>query len=123
MTFRRNFDAPSSGDMRRKILLLIACLVLLPLLVYLIQNQYSQEPTRVELKMLSNNSYIVGSNTTNFERLASTLRKVHQIASIEHKKKGYEIDLIIHPAIQNTDTLRAVIQVINALDVSYTIKK
>jgi hypothetical protein len=65
----------------------------------------------------------VGSNTTNFEQLASTLRKVHRIARIEHRKKGYEIDFIIHPSIPNTDTLRAVIQVINALDVSYTIKK
>ncbi len=38
-------------------------------------------------------------------------------------RTGYEIDFIIAPSIQNTDTLRAVIQVISALDVPYTIKK
>lgn len=121
MAFRRNFEAASSGDRRRKLLLLIGCLVLLPLLVYLIKQQYSTEPARIELQMLSNNSYIVQGNTTNFQELASTLRKVHQTAAqYEH---GYEIDLSIAPSIQNTDTLRAVIQVINALDISYTIKK
>lgn len=121
MAFRRNFETSSSGDMRRKVLLLIGCLILLPVLVYLIKNQYAPDPTRVELEMLSNNSYIVQGNPTNFENVASTLRKVHQTAV--KSKAGYEIDLVIAPQLQNTDTLRAVIQVISALDVRYTIKK
>lgn len=121
MAFRRNFEAASSSDMRRKVLLLIGCLVLLPLLVYLIKHQYSTEPIQIELQMLSNNSYIVQGNTTNFQELASTLRKVHKTTA--SYKQGCEIDLNIAPSIQNTDTLRAVIQIINALDVPYTIKK
>ena len=121
MAFRRNFESASSGDMRRKVLLLIGCLVALPLLVYLIQRQYAPGPARVELEMLYNNYYIVQGDATNFQELASTLRKTHKTAS--KNKEGYEIDLNIDPSVPNTDTLRAVIQVISALDVRYTIKK
>lgn len=121
MAFRRNFEAASSSDMRRKVILLLACLVLLPLLVYFINSQYNSKPIQVELEMLSNNSYIVEGRPTNFDKLASTLRKADQKATTN--QIDYEIDLIIAPEIQNTDTLRAVIQVINALDVRYSIKK
>jgi hypothetical protein len=121
MAYRRNFESASSSAMRRKVMLLIGCLVAIPLLVYLIQQQYPQEPVRVDLEMLSNNRYIVQGDATNFDNLASSLREVQQ--QYRSHKHGYELDLTIAPDIPNTDTLRAVIQIISALDVRYTIKK
>lgn len=94
-------------------------IAILILLVVLVIREYQKgQLGSVHVYMQTSNCYFINGDTTNFDQFASTLRKA---AAQQHK--SYQIELQLAPTTANSDSLRAVIQVITAFDVPWTLKQ
>ena len=91
---------------------------ILVLLVVLVIQEYQRGHDLIQVYMQHPDCYFINGDTTNFDQFASTLRQ-----AATQQKKVYHIELRLSPNTANSDSLRAVIQVISAFDVPWQLKQ
>lgn len=91
--------------------------ILIVLILLVIRAYQIEQPALIQVYMQTPNRYFIDNDTTNFDRFASTLREAAA------QQDTYHIQLRLAPNTANTDSLRAVMQVISAFDVPWQLKQ
>lgn len=92
--------------------------ILIVLVVLVIREYQKGQLGSIHVYMQTPNCYLIDGDTTNFDQFASTLRE----AAVQ-QHKAYQIELQLAPTTTNSDSLRAVLQVITAFDVPWQLKQ
>ena len=102
--------------------MLLLSVGILGVLIFLVVQEYRRgQAATVEVVWLSPNQFLVRGDTTNFDQLASTLRE--EATYYRQQGRRYEFELNLPPQTANSDTLRAVIQLMSAFDVPWHLKQ
>lgn len=117
MAFRRNIAKASDRAIQRKVVMLLISAVILVVLGILVWGP-SDQPNKIQLEILAADQFIVQQDTTNYQELASFLRKAVETAKKEHLKN--EIEVILPLKIQ-TEELTPILMLVSAMDLKWNL--
>lgn len=93
MKFQRNYEPISRANFSRRVILLVMVVGGMLIFFFLLTKRFTiykaPAPVVVHLSILDDNTFIVEEDTTNYEKLASVLRK--EITALRKQNRPIEI--------------------------------
>lgn len=93
MKFQRNYEPISRSNFSRRVILLVMVVGGMSIFFFLLTKRFTiyetPAPVVVHVSILDDNTFIVEKDTTNYEKLASVLRK--EIAVLRKQERPIEI--------------------------------
>ncbi|BDS10798.1 hypothetical protein [Aureispira anguillae] len=121
MAFRRNFERADDAQIRRKVIMLIGTIILVVLLINLAWNYaISPKPHIISVEMISRDQFVVQTDTTNYNKFASTLKQRVIQAKKEHLNN--QIQLTVPTTAKKSTSITDIIMIVAAMDLDWEIK-
>ncbi|MCP4441896.1 MAG: hypothetical protein GY810_23560 [Aureispira sp.] len=118
MAFRRSYEKLEQGNIKRRAIMLTAIVFVLAFFVQAwLGNWITPKPiegNEVSVHFLSDTTYLIETDTTNYDQFASMLRKAIVQAKQQHEENY--INIVI-PKSKRVGSIADIVLVANAMDV------